>query len=255
MAEALFTLGVFSRCKKNPRKCEYTWCPLFKCHLFSVCHLTVEKLEFQLVLNFLLREKSPQVWIGRKREIGAKLGWRLCSESCQNSGSWQEGKDNQGQPFWLEISFVNPFPTSFCGFREKRETTQKEKKKERETNTGGRDGGKEEGREPLEPGRQLPRRQKHRTQLVGISLTKLAHQGDGLRESWFRRGASRMEWRGAWPVDVEVTWLVAGRQHIAGGETRCLVEENKTGVQPKQLWCAGSAGQSRPCGKIDFWKP
>ncbi len=45
-------------------KCEYTACSLFKCYQFCVCNLSVEKLEFQLVLNFSLREKYPQVWIG-----------------------------------------------------------------------------------------------------------------------------------------------------------------------------------------------
>ncbi len=50
-------------------KCEYTYCNaswwiLFKFCLLSVCDLTAEKLEFQLVWNFSLWEKSRLVWTG-----------------------------------------------------------------------------------------------------------------------------------------------------------------------------------------------
>ena len=57
----------FSRSQKNftsVKTLDVSWWILFRFYLFSVCDLAVEKLEFQLVLNFSLLEKSTQVWIG-----------------------------------------------------------------------------------------------------------------------------------------------------------------------------------------------
>ena len=54
---------------------DISWWILFKFYLLFVCDLTAEKMEFQVVLNFSLREKSTQMWIGLEQKI---LGAGLC---------------------------------------------------------------------------------------------------------------------------------------------------------------------------------
>ena len=67
--QALFTLAwIFLAARKkilaSLNTLDVSWWILFKLYLLSVCNLAAEKLEFQLVLNFSLPEKSTQVWIG-----------------------------------------------------------------------------------------------------------------------------------------------------------------------------------------------
>ena len=58
---------------------------LDKFYLLSVCDLAVEKLKFQLVLNFSLLEKSTQVWIGLNGAATATHAQKVFFFKCQVS--------------------------------------------------------------------------------------------------------------------------------------------------------------------------